>query len=69
MPAQGSEVASAGVTAGDQWVTWDLTSYVNGELAGDQVVSVVIYTTDANRYSHFNSKEATAYQPYLDVTP
>lgn len=69
MPAQGSEVASAGVTAGGQWVTWDLTSYVNGELAGDQVVSVVIYTTDANRYSHFNSKEATAYQPYLDVTP
>ena len=56
----------------DKWYSWDVTSWVANQLAGDKIVSIGLISenegTDASVW--FYSKDAYAYQPrpYLMVT-
>ena len=53
-----------------RWYEWDLTTYIQGEKAGNRnTISLVIKSTaNSTPYAVFNSKEAATNQPQLLIT-
>ena len=63
-PTSGSLISSQAANVG--YMEWDVTSYINEELAGNDKASFrVLATNDA--YIYFNSKEASSNKPQLVV--
>jgi len=57
---------AAGIQAGD-WLEFDVTNYVNSHMT-DKAVSFELIN-ESSIYTSFNSKQATANQPQLVITP
>ncbi|WP_088329638.1 polysaccharide lyase family 8 super-sandwich domain-containing protein [Lacimicrobium sp. SS2-24] len=56
-PASGWLFAQPAVSGDNQWITVDITDFVNAELAGDKHLSFVIEGSDAEVYTAIDSKE------------
>lgn len=70
-PATGSTVASHSGISANGWVEFDVTTYVDTEIAGDRVVSFKLYdTSTVNKYLQFHSREgANAPQLVVELIP
>ena len=73
-PSLGSVLDTQTFSALNTWYTWDATSFVQAEYAGDKLVSLLVKpqtenSADATAPSYgFDSKEYTSTHPYLKVT-
>lgn len=67
-PNKGALLAQPVISGDDQWLTLDLTSYINEQLATDQKASFIIEGGSAEAYTAIDSKEHTS-SPQLLVTP
>jgi len=67
-PAEGaSKLASASITAAGVWYTFDITSYVQSEHAGDKIVSLNLKdSTNSNALIHLSSRESVN-RPVLEI--
>ncbi|MEW6303639.1 MAG: polysaccharide lyase family 8 super-sandwich domain-containing protein [Verrucomicrobiota bacterium] len=67
-PSLGSLISSASVTAVDQVIELDATSFVNGQLTGDKTVSLAVVATTADaKWISFRSRE-TSIKPVLALS-
>ena len=68
-PAFGSQLVSTSLpTTG--WTSFNVTSFVNSQLAGDKKVSLALWdATQAVKLVRFNSRENSVNRPVLEVTP
>jgi len=72
-PAFGTALDTQTLAAANTWYTWDATSFVQSQFAGDKLASLVVKpvnedSTDATVPQYkFDSKEFTSMQPYLQV--
>lgn len=72
-PSMGATLDTVTVTPTDDvWYSWDVTSFVDSEAAGDQVASIglISYNEAANEFVPFSSSESsyTSQRPYLELT-
>ncbi|MCS7131433.1 MAG: DNRLRE domain-containing protein, partial [Hadesarchaea archaeon] len=75
-PSIGAALAGpVSVRENNRWYSWDVTSFVASEFAGDKLVSFALIDVDENagadnRAARFNSKEYwnTEMHPYLEIT-
>ncbi|NVO20851.1 MAG: DNRLRE domain-containing protein [Bacteroidetes bacterium] len=69
-PAEGTIVATTSLLAAAGYYEWDITSYVQSQLAGsDKIISVVVYSaTVTSGTINFTSREAATNKPELVVT-
>ncbi|WP_158560399.1 DUF7594 domain-containing protein [Paenibacillus contaminans] len=67
-PTEGAgKLASASITAAGAWYTFDITSYVQSEHAGDKIVSLCLKdSTNANALIHLGSRESVNW-PVLEI--
>ena len=67
-PAFGSQLLSTSLpTIG--WASFNVTSFVNSQLAGDKKVSLMLWDTNqAIKLATFNSRENSLNRPVLEVT-
>jgi hypothetical protein len=69
-PAQGTLLDSTSVSGTLQYYEFDVTSFVESEIAGDDVVTFVLTGVgDEDRMMEFNSSEESSNTPELVVTP
>ncbi len=69
-PALGGVLGNNSIDTEGRWYSWDVTSFVNNQSAGDGVASFCLKSADegANRMAIFYSKEqGHEYSPYLTV--
>lgn len=67
-PALGTSIGSTTVSSTGAYYVWDITSYVNNQLAGDKVVSVAFNDANSkNLFARFSSKEAASNPPRLEI--
>ena len=68
-PAFGSQLVSTSLpTTG--WTSFNVTSFVNSQLAGDKKVSLMLWdSTQAMKLVRSNSRENSVNRPVLEVTP
>ena len=69
-PGQGVSIATVSVELGPAWYDWDVTSFVNSQLAGDKVMSIYLddlLTTDVP--ISWRSKEGAIYHPQIVLVP
>ncbi len=67
-PALGSQLSSVSVTAIGTVYSFDVTSFVSSQLAGDGVVSICITDNiQCNKEIHFDSREGSV-KPVLEIT-
>ncbi len=66
-PAAGTLISSQTLSNINQWVSWDVTSYVNTQLGGDKAASFVMIATTSNKWVTFGSHES-AYGPELNIS-
>ena len=67
--ANDTQIAVATVDVSEQWYEWDVTSFVNQELAGDKIVT--IYLDDLVKTdipSYWRTKEGAIYHPQIVIT-
>ncbi|PYV40181.1 MAG: hypothetical protein DMG06_20985, partial [Acidobacteria bacterium] len=68
-PAFGSQVVSTSLST-TGWASFDVTSFVNSQLASDKKVSLMLWdATQAMKLVRSNSRENSANKPVLEVTP
>ncbi|MCD6049585.1 MAG: hyaluronate lyase [Verrucomicrobia bacterium] len=65
-PAAGTLISSQTLSNINQWVSWDVTSYVNAQLGGDKAASFVLIAITSNKWVTFSSHE-TGYGPELNI--
>ncbi|QNK57914.1 DNRLRE domain-containing protein [Paenibacillus sp. PAMC21692] len=57
-PALGSAISNVSVAAAGQYYEWDVTSYVNAQIAGDRILSVALsYEAIPSSYASLSSRE------------
>jgi len=67
-PANGSSISSVAVSASNVYYEFDVTAFVQEQLAGDGVVSLGIWDIGASNVNvSFNSREASSSKPELFV--
>ena len=67
-PAFGSQLVSQTLST-TGWASFNVTSFVNSQLAGDKKVSLMLWdTTQAIKLVQFNSRENSLNKPVLEVT-
>jgi uncharacterized protein YaiE (UPF0345 family) len=67
-PATGTAIQAVSITAAGAYYEWDVTSYVQSQISGDKIVSLVFNdAVAANQTINFNSKESAAYIPELVI--
>lgn len=68
-PAVGTLITTATASSVGEWITIDLTNYVNNELAGDKTISTVLTPNAIDDYIGLGSSEAGAgMMPELVIT-
>lgn len=68
-PGFGSTLGAVSFSSSGQYYEWDITTYVQNELANDEVVSVAFYDAGAsNTQIVLNSKEASSNTPQLVIS-
>ncbi|PNW26479.1 CBM96 family carbohydrate-binding protein [Formosa algae] len=68
LPTIGDEIATVEMDEDGIYYEWDITSYVQSELSGDKIVSVVLDDPLSSATTiGFNSKEAELNIPYLAI--
>jgi|GEM_PF-985853 len=68
MPSVGAQLASVNVTAAGAVYSWDVTSFVSSQLAGDKIVSLALLDNAImNKEVQMDSKEASV-KPVLELT-
>lgn len=68
LPTIGDEIATVEMDEDGIYYEWDITSYVQSELSGDKIVSVVLDDPLSSATTiGFNSKEAELNIPYLSI--
>ncbi|WP_162558606.1 polysaccharide lyase family 8 super-sandwich domain-containing protein [Saliniradius amylolyticus] len=67
-PSPGSLVAQANISGDDQWLSLDLTNYVNAQLGTDQRLSLMLQGATAEAYTAIDSKEHIS-APKLVLSP
>ena len=74
-PGIGASLAGPIPVRENGWYSWDVTSFVAGEFAGDKVVSLALIDVDENtgaenHAARFNSRDYWNYDvhPYLEIT-
>jgi len=65
-PDHGAEIHRVVMPENGNWVTWDVTSWVDNQYKGDGIVSVVL-RIDASQETYFTSKDDSEW-PYLEIT-
>ncbi len=66
-PLLGAQIGTANISAAGQVVTFNITSAVNAELAGDKTLSLAIVGASGTKFVAFWTKEGTT-APRLDLT-
>lgn len=68
-PAEGALIATTSVSATPGYSSWDITSYVQNQLAAnDKIISILVYpSTVSSATINFKSREAASNQPELVV--
>lgn len=69
LPTIGEQLASVGMDEAGMYYEWDITSYVQSELSGDKIVSIVISDPlEASITIGFDSKESGLNVPHIAIT-
>ncbi len=67
-PSSGWLFAKPVVYGAGKWITIDMTEFVNAELAGDRLMSIVIEPGTEDIYIGLSTKESAQFKPELTVT-
>lgn len=66
-PTIGTLISSQTITTNAQWFSYDVTSYVSSQFAGDKIASFVFVAATSNKWIAFDSHENN-HSPVLDLS-
>lgn len=67
-PAYGAALDTIMLGDTDSWYSWDVTSFMQAEAAGDQTASLAVTALDGTAYHGFNAKEYGSTAPQLEIS-
>ena len=64
-PAKGTLITTVNIPSAGAWYSFNVTSFVNGQYAGDKIVTIILaQDSTVKKNVYFNSKEAASNQAY-----